>query len=242
MRDTDRDWSLIAQTSPYYGVLTNPQYLNPTAEALKEFFQSGQADIDYYFQKIQQVFGEFKPNSALDFGCGVGRLVIPLARLAGRAVGVDIAEGMRNLATQHSLEAGVSVTVTESIPANEKFDWVNSQIVLQHIPPRRGYGIIRDLWASVAKGGLLVLQLTMYKESTHLDELARDIRLLNYDGECVINYTDYESNEQGGMSMYDYDLSRVFSAIPMNNGCPVYMEKTCHGVCHGMIIYIQKRE
>lgn len=37
MRDTDADWNHIADSNPYYGVLTNEQFLNPDEEALKVF-------------------------------------------------------------------------------------------------------------------------------------------------------------------------------------------------------------
>ena len=36
----------------------------------------------------------FQPINALDFGCGVGRLVIPLAKISTSAVGIDVSESM----------------------------------------------------------------------------------------------------------------------------------------------------
>ncbi len=46
MRDTDRDWQTIALNVPYYGVLVHDKFLNPTAEALAEFFTTGANDIE----------------------------------------------------------------------------------------------------------------------------------------------------------------------------------------------------
>ena len=37
---------------------------------------------------------ELRPAVAVEFGCGVGRIVVPLAGRCERAIGVDIAAGM----------------------------------------------------------------------------------------------------------------------------------------------------
>lgn len=240
MRDTDRDWSVIADTHPYYGVLTNERYLNPGADDLADFFSTGEGDISYMHAVIERVLGPFAPRSALDFGCGVGRLLLPLARIAGTATGVDIADGMLKLARTHAENAGVQAELVKEIPADVAFDWVNTSIVLQHIPPARGYGLIRRLWAAVAKDGVLSLQITIFKDARHMGELQRDLAAFRFDGETLVNYTA-EDDETIGISMYDYDLSRVFQILDLQDGQPVYMEKTDHGGCHGFRIYVRKR-
>ena len=93
-RDTDRDWEQIGRTKPYHGVLANPQFLNPGPEDLRDFFTSGERDIRRVLASLRKAFGPFEPKSALDFGCGVGRLLIPLARECGHAFGVDVSEPM----------------------------------------------------------------------------------------------------------------------------------------------------
>jgi SAM-dependent methyltransferase len=240
MRDTDKDWAAIGDAHPYYGVLTHERYLNPSADDLSEFFLSGERDIAHLRTAIAQHFGAFEPTAALDFGCGVGRLAIPLARLTGRAAGVDISEGMLARARVHAAEAGVEIDFMHQIPDAGEFDWVNTSIVLQHIPPARGYGIIRKLWAAVAAGGVLTLHLTIYKDARHIAELQRDLSAFRYDGEMLVNYA-IEDDENVGMSMYDYDLSRVFQILDLQDGQAVYMEKTDHGGCHGFRIYVKKR-
>jgi hypothetical protein len=75
-RDTDMDWGQIGEQEPYFGVLTHERFLktNMTDDDKAEFFQSGSVDIEQYVQTLRTLFGEFSPKSALDFGCGVGRL------------------------------------------------------------------------------------------------------------------------------------------------------------------------
>lgn len=220
VRDTDKDWEALARAAPYFAVLTSDRYLKPDAAALSDFFATGEAEIAHFEAVLRRVFGQFTPTSALDFGCGVGRLLIPLARRAGTAFGVDIAEPMLELAGKHAAEARVAVELGKTIPTDRKFDWVNTIIVLQHIPPARGYGLIRLLWDCVAPGGALTMHVTIYKDEGLAGELPPDAA--------------------GGISMYDYDLSRVFEAMHLNEGCPIHMEKRTHGGVHGVRIYVRK--
>ncbi len=157
----------------------------------------------------------------------VGRLLIPLARQCGAAYGVDVSEPMLELAQQHCRKAGVSFELSRTIPTDRQFDLVNTIIVMQHIPPVRGYRIVRQLWECVAPGGCLSMQITFYKDSRHTGELARDLKAFSYDGETVCNFTD-ATEAPGSMSMYDYNLSHVFAQMSLNGGC------------HGFFIYVRK--
>ena len=127
---------------------------------------------------------DFKPKSALDFGCGVGRLLIPLARICGQAVGVDVADDMLALARKHIVETNVDASVYGSIPERQ-FDWVNTFIVLQHIPPLRGYEIIRQLWHATAPNGVFSFHVTIFKEASHFAEIQRDLGRYYYRGTTV---------------------------------------------------------
>lgn len=240
MRDTDHDWNAIAEFHPYYQVLSHDRFLDPTQDDLVDFFASGEHDILHTRNIVEQHLGSFNPKTALDFGCGVGRLTIALAKLAGQATGVDISEGMLALARQHILEFGVDVDLAREIPIGRQYDWVHTAIVLQHIPPARGYGLIRDLWEAVAPGGAFTFQLTVFRDSRHPFEVQRDLGAFRYDGEAVIRYSTDNGSDGASMSMYDYDLSRVFYVLALGDGHPVYLEKTDHGGCHGFRIYVRK--
>jgi SAM-dependent methyltransferase len=240
LRDTDRDWCEIADSFPYFGVLSHERFKNPTLEDLREFFLSGEYDVAHYLETSRRVFGPFEPKSALDFGCGVGRILIPLAKLTGNATGVDIADGMLRLARRHAAEAGFQVTLAKTIPADRTFEWVVSHIVLQHIPPVRGYPIIRELWRAVAPDGLLFLQLTVFRDSGQVGEFFRGASLLSYDGASADIYSKTE-DQTARIIMYDYELSRVFACMPMADGCRIYLEKSIHGGHHGFRIYVRKQ-
>jgi tRNA/tmRNA/rRNA uracil-C5-methylase (TrmA/RlmC/RlmD family) len=83
MSNTDDAWEKFGKTDPYYGVLSHERIrLSKFAEDSRaDFFLSGEEHVKLLFQTIREhVDPDFSPELALDFGCGVGRIAIPLAR------------------------------------------------------------------------------------------------------------------------------------------------------------------
>jgi 2-polyprenyl-3-methyl-5-hydroxy-6-metoxy-1,4-benzoquinol methylase len=83
--DTDKEWEKFGKNDPYYGVLTKDEFRskNLTEELKKEFFATGSSYINDLLDKIKRhIDKDFQIRKALDFGCGVGRLVIPLAEIS----------------------------------------------------------------------------------------------------------------------------------------------------------------
>ena len=237
-RDTDKDWNIIAENSPYFGVLSNEQFQNPTEHDLNTFFSSGRTDVENMMNIIKHDHGNFSPKTVLDFGCGVGRLLIPMSRLSGKGVGVDIADGMLDLARHHIANSGVNATVQNSIPS-ATFDWVNSFIVLQHIPPPRGYEIIERLWSATAVGGILSFHVTIFKEQRHTAELQNRIKRYTFDGESV-SLLEQHDGDTGSMTMFDYNLAAVMSKLNLVAGQTFRAQYTIHGGCHGINFFVHK--
>lgn len=163
---TDRDWERWGASDPYFGVCSDAKFRGSVeGQARAEFFTSGERHVSGVLAKVRETAGvDFMPRTALDFGCGVGRLVIPLARIAERVVGVDISPSMIEEAKRNCAAAGVrNVMFVQSddavTQANGAYDLVHSHIVLQHIPWARGRKIIRALADRVAPGGFLVIQV-----------------------------------------------------------------------------------
>jgi 2-polyprenyl-3-methyl-5-hydroxy-6-metoxy-1,4-benzoquinol methylase len=80
-------------------------------------------------------------KSVLDIGCGPGHYSITLAqRGASRVVGIDFAEGMLKLATEHARKAGVGDRCTFKVadfyqyPADEMFDYVIVMGFMDYMP------------------------------------------------------------------------------------------------------------
>lgn len=76
---------------------------NLTDETIDEFYSSGRAYIAHVGRVLSGIAPNgFAPEVALDFGCGVGRLTFAMAEQAKRVVGLDVAEGMLNVAWEQA--------------------------------------------------------------------------------------------------------------------------------------------
>ncbi len=241
MRDTDKDWNEIAKTAPYWGVLSHDEFREPDAAALERFFKTGEDDVNYSWHIFNKIFGEFCPNSALDFGCGVGRLMVAMQKRIERLVGVDVADEMRRICSDNMIAAGATnFEVLKDIPEDQKFDWVNSVIVLQHIPAIRGYELIKKLWGPTKEGGSLSIQFSIYHDSTHINKLLEKSTYFTHDGEKVSMNLDLAKFDAGTMMMFDYDLGYVMSLLDLEDRAPLYIEHTNHGGHRGVWLFVRK--
>jgi SAM-dependent methyltransferase len=164
---TDRDWETWGRDDPYFGVFSREDFRagSITKASREAFFRSGEEHISELLAKIRSHFDEtFSPDAALDFGCGVGRLLIPLARTSRRATGVDIspsmlAEARRNCEFMEVQNVDLITCDDQLSETRGEFDLVNSHIVFMHINPRRGQAIIKAMAKKVRPGGFIAVQI-----------------------------------------------------------------------------------
>lgn len=175
---TDQVWKAFGKDEPYFGVLSYDKYSRErlSSSALEEFFQSGEDALAALMSSIGRQVIEIRRDRALDFGCGVGRLTIPLAKRCSETIGVDVSEGMlaecrKNLAQRHVN----NVLLSHQIP-DLKFDLIHSALVFQHINRVRGHNLILDCWSKVAVGGLLAVQLPIRYNGTWTNYQLRRVR------------------------------------------------------------------
>lgn len=238
IRDTDADWEAIGRTQPYYGVLTDPKFRTEAidADAKAAFFASGDAEIRHQLAVQRARFGPFEPRSALDFGCGVGRLTRALGAVTGRAVGIDVAPSMLAEARR---DAPHSVAFADHLPAGP-FDWIVSIIVFQHIPPDRGYRLLRDLLARAGPAAGLTLQFVLYRDPRHRHIAGG--RLSVGEGIETLDTSDALARlAPGEMVMFDYDLSIVMALVFEAGFEEAALVHTNHGGFHGVYIHGRRR-
>lgn len=235
-RDTDEDWRIIGDEDPYHGVLTHDRFRRDqlTDEALVDFFMSGRGEVEHYLQRMRVLFGDFQPRSALDFGCGVGRLTRPLAEITADAIGVDVSPGMLEEARRYS---GPGARFTDVFPERQ-FHWVMSFIVLQHITPEQGHAAIDRLLGAVAHDGGITLQVTFARTGGVGSVGGR----LMAEGGSVRTLTEEPGIPvpPGVMFMHDYDLGRVIAQFYQAGFRSVHLEKTDHGGHWGAMIYARR--
>jgi SAM-dependent methyltransferase len=238
-RDTDTDWKVIATHQPFFGVLANERYLADqlTPEAIEEFYESGRRDIAYAVDMLRRLGGGvFAPKSAIDFGCGVGRLSFAMAEFCEKVAAVDVAEGMLQVGRDQARRRKIrNIDFRNDIPPGP-VDWINSLIVFQHIPPARGHQLLTELVERLSPGGLCSVQLTFFRDHRHTGEIDRDIADYRFDGSTV-ELLSTNSPPPGEMTMYDYDLNRVMRTLFLAGVSPVIVDHTDHAGCHGASFY-----
>ena len=175
----EENWEYYGAENPYYAVLSEEKYRdeNLSGEVLADFFASGEEYVNRIWKVVEQNFGkDFHPARALDFGCGVGRLTLPLAAKCDEIIGVDIAENMLVEARKNCEKLGVKNAKfikgdNNLSKINEKFDFVHSFIVFQHIEPKLGEKIARRLIESLNPGGVGVLHFTYRNKASKASQM-----------------------------------------------------------------------
>jgi SAM-dependent methyltransferase len=166
MVDSDLQWKAWGKTDPYFGVYTDNKFRAENIDRNRaEFFGTGEKSIGIFIDRARKHFGALQTGRALDFGCGVGRLTIPLARRFSNAVGVDISEDMmaeakRNCAVFQIENAEFLSSDDNLSKVTGLFDLVLSYIVLQHLPLDKGMKLADRLLGMLAPGGVAVLHFT----------------------------------------------------------------------------------
>src|SRR5262249_875402 len=114
-----------------------------------------------HFAALNHSFGR---GRALDFGCGVGRLTQALCNYFDECHGVDIAESLGEPARKEKrfgegLGYHVNTKPDLSRFADNTFDFVYTNMVLQHNPPAMARKFIQEFLRILKPGGLLEFQL-----------------------------------------------------------------------------------
>jgi len=253
--NTDSTWEHFGRKDPYFGVLTSPTFRSDqlSDDARSSFFESGKRYVDRALDLVREkIDPTFRPTRALDFGCGVGRLSIPLAGVCESLVGVDVSESMLVHARDNARLAGLTNTTflkgDDTLSAvSGTFDFLNSFIVFQHIPPARGELIVRRMLDLLREGGVGALHFTYSYGSTttrarHLLVRAyRDLPL----AWGVRNLLKDRPFGEPMMQMNEYSLNRLFRLLH-EAGChtvyPRFTETGSFGQSVlGVLLFFQKR-
>jgi trans-aconitate methyltransferase len=158
LRSPARQWENYGLRDPYFGVLSAECYRREklTPESLERFYATGEQHVDTLLSELQA-----HPRTALDFGCGTGRVLVALARRCEHVVGVDISPAMLDECRSACAGRGIdNVTLTTVLPSGS-FDLIHTVLVLQHIPARDGYRHVERLLGALAPGGAIALQVTL---------------------------------------------------------------------------------
>jgi ubiquinone/menaquinone biosynthesis C-methylase UbiE len=165
---------------PLWAVLTDPKGRYGKWD-VNEFFSTGEKAVAAVLATAEEFGLPKRREMALDFGCGVGRLTRGMARYFTHCHGIDISESMIAKAKElnHAFpNCQFSVNFADHLrvfPDNQ-FDFVNSFIVLQHLPTQRMIrSYIEEFCRILRADGLLVFQVPAQITLRHRFQLRRRI-------------------------------------------------------------------
>ncbi len=265
---TDLAWKRWGEQDPYYGVITDPKYRsdNLTDEAREHFFASGRSHARHVLAICAKrvLRRDFHPARMLDFGCGVGRLLVSFAENVDQVVGVDVSEGMlaeaRRVCEQRGL-GNVTLAVSDDTLSQVEgtFDLIHSAIVFQHIDMPRGRDLFRQLLQRLSPEGVAALHVT-YAKAIHADNWGqppatgsdvssnslrpRGLRsILPFSpeaGASASSRADPSTAVDPEMQMNTYNLNELLFMVQQVGVRNLYLEFTDHGGEMGVFLYFQR--
>jgi SAM-dependent methyltransferase len=164
LAEHQRDWEDLARLDPLWAIASAPDRRHGAWDD-DEFMATGRRKAARIVRRLNALGVPAARRRALDFGCGVGRVTIPLADHFDEAVGVDIAPAMVDQArTRAAARDDVCFLLDErenlALLDGERFDLVYTALVLQHLASREQVSrCARALARLVAPGGVLMAQM-----------------------------------------------------------------------------------
>ena len=257
--NTDAVWEWFGKNQPYFGVIVDAKYRNEqlNEQAKRDFFSTGEAYVNFVLQSIKGHFDtSFTIKRALDFGCGVGRLTIPLSTACEQVVGLDVSPSMLQEARRNAKEIGaenIEFLLADdnlSTIGGQSFDFINSFIVFQHIPLHRGYRLLRRLLSLLSEGGIGVLHFTYSTPPPGCAFTLKSkhgfvwyLRYRSYVVNGIMNLIEGNSFDTPLpiIQMNEYNLSTIHKLLHENNCGEVWTRCTDHLGALGVLLFFRKK-
>ncbi|MBE9169552.1 class I SAM-dependent methyltransferase [Pleurocapsales cyanobacterium LEGE 06147] len=249
---TDTEWEKWGKRDPYFAVITHEKFRNRnlTKKIKAEFFESGKSHINHVLKVCRNHLDrDFSPKRVLDFGCGTGRLVIPLAEIAEHVVGIDVSGSMLKEAQKNCEEYSViNVNLFKSDDnlsfLDGCFDFIHSVIVFQHVPVERGRRIFMNLLNHLERGGICALQFTYsksaFKKSYGVVPLKARLKAWEPTQRLKRLVKKLFPRRDPEMQMNPYNVNELLFLMQTAGIRNFYAEFTDHGGELGVFLYFQK--
>lgn len=165
-------WAGLGRAEPYWSVLVSDEFRAANmseAERIEHFYATGEWDL----QRLERYLARHgrclpEQGTCVDYGCGVGRVTLWLARRCRRVLALDVSEAHLALARANLAARGVNnvefrqVKSRSDLEALRGADLFHSILVLQHNPPPLIADILGAAFAGLAPGGTAFFQVPTY--------------------------------------------------------------------------------
>jgi SAM-dependent methyltransferase len=159
-------WSHLGTVAPHFSVLTSDRYRPANiAQSIETFWRSGDAEAEQFLRTLAR-YGLAAPASGtcVEFGCGVGRVTMGLARHFAHVDAYDISAAHLELARGRAREVVADNITFHECSANllgalAPCDAFYSRLVFQHNPPPVIVRLICNALRALRPGGIAVFQI-----------------------------------------------------------------------------------
>lgn len=124
---------------------------------------SGLSDEIFTDTELEFLLGRItKGERVLDMGCGTGRFTVPMARKGAQVTGLDLSQGMLDVASRKLAEQGLHADMHQGdmadLPFDDgTFDTVTSMLALMHVPLADRSAVFREVSRVLKPGGRMLL-------------------------------------------------------------------------------------
>lgn len=223
-------WNKLGELDPYWSVLTKDQFRITNFNSNREdFFGSGKYPVDVFLASLRRLNINIKNlKSCLDFGCGVGRVLLYLSPHFNKVYGYDISKSHLVIAKKYFDFKKISNAELFHIENMRfmnfpKVDAIFSIITLQHNPPPVIKIILMRILNALLPSGVAFIQIPTYQNGYIFEierylnsETSLDLEMHFFPQNEIFKIID-ESNciclevrEDGMISEDKYSLSNTF--------------------------------
>ncbi len=185
-------WARVGKAEPYWSMGAGEKFLvSQWSDNQGEFYRSGNDDRDLVVALLRRVGRSPKDvKRVIEYGCGVGRSTIPLARTFASVAGIDISSSHLDLAMRYASAERMGnieflLTTPDDLMPTKEYDLWFSRAVLPHNPPPVIGAILAETFKRLEANGTAIVVLPTYISgySFHLDEYmsetSRELRELD---------------------------------------------------------------
>jgi len=238
-------WERFAAREPYFAVVTAPENLQANFDhgAWRRFFRSGEDLVTAILDTIERHVRRFDPKSALEYGCGVGRIAIPLAGRIERVTGVDISPAMLAVARENAVKMATPhlalETARDFFAKPRKFDLVTCYLVLQRMPQQQGLALLRTLLGTIAPGGVGVFHFPYRSGASAAVNATRWLRERIPPVNAAMNVLRRKPAGEPFIATHVYDLDEVLGVLQQAGFSAAHVSSEQHEGLGAVMLYVR---
>jgi len=169
-----RQWDRLGQKAPYWSVLKGCTKTHTPSDAdIQAFYRSGANEFEIIAGFFRHAGRTLPSGTCVDWGCGLGRVTVHLAKHFQRVIGVDISAAHLEMAQQYvdgldqeTRDRIEFYDLAQAAPTHlhGQVDLVYSILTLQHMPPPLMSEALTTFAHLLKKGGYAFFQIPTHGE------------------------------------------------------------------------------